>query len=195
MNYVTKTSLILPFKGTWKVSNGGRNVETNNHADPTRGGGSMLYAYDFRLEHTGDGHKLTDYEVFGKEVIAPAEGTIIQIINGAIDMPPGERDRGNGVGNAIITDYGNGEYSLICHLKHDSIKVTVREKVKQGQVIGLCGNTGNTSQPHIHFHLQDSPFMHSANGLPALFREIYVNGELKQNCEPIREDMVANKIR
>lgn len=192
MDYQTKTALILPFNGKWKVSNGGRTLETNNHADPKRGGGSMLYAYDFRLEHSGDGSKLTDYEVFGKEVIAPADGTVIQIINGSIDIQPGEVDRSVGVGNAVITDYENGEYSLLCHLKHDSIKVIVGDRVKQGQVIGLCGNTGNTSQPHIHFHLQDGPLMHKANALPAQFRKILVNGEFKENVEPIRHQMVEN---
>lgn len=194
MEYQTKTSLILPFNGIWKVSNGGRTPETNNHANPERNSRSMLYAYDFRLEHTGSGDKLEDYEVFGKEVIAPADGKIIQVINGSIDVMPGERDRGVGVGNAIITDYGNGEFSVICHLKYESIRVNVGDKVKQGQVIGLCGNTGNTSEPHVHFHLQDGHFMHKANALPAQFKNIIVNGKIRENYEPIRGEMISNEI-
>ncbi|MBI2033219.1 MAG: M23 family metallopeptidase, partial [Candidatus Levybacteria bacterium] len=146
------------------------------------------------LEHIGTGEKLEDYEVFGKEVIAPADGKIIQVINGAIDVLPGERDRGNGVGNMIITDYGNGEYGLLCHLKHNSIKVKVGDEIKQGQVIGLCGNTGNTSEPHVHFHLQDGPFMHNSNGLPAQFSKIIVDGEQKESFEPIRGQYVENPI-
>jgi hypothetical protein len=194
MDYQTKTSLILPFKGTLMVSNGGRTPETNNHNRPAeQGPQSMLYAYDFRLQHEETNKRLEEYEVFGKEVLAPANGKIIQVISGAIDVMPGERDRGVGVGNAIITDYGNGEFSLICHLKYNSIKVNVGDTVKQGEIIGLCGNTGNTSEPHIHFHLQDGPFMHKANALPTQFRKIIVNGELKENYEPIRGDMVANE--
>lgn len=152
----------------------------------------MQFAYDFRLEHTGTGEKLEDYEVFGKEVISPANGIVIQIIDGAVDLKPGERDRGNGVGNMIITDYGNGEFGMICHLKHNSIRVNVGDKIKQGEVIGLCGNTGNTSEPHVHFQLQDGPFMHNSVALPAQFRKIKVNEELKENFEPIRGDMVGN---
>src|ERR1035437_2186829 len=96
-DYKTKSDLILPFNGVWKVTNGGRTVETNNHADPERSPKSMQYACDFRLEHIGSGEKLDDYEVFGKEVISPEDGVVVQVINGAIDVLPGERDRRNGV--------------------------------------------------------------------------------------------------
>jgi hypothetical protein len=193
MDYKTRTSLILPFKGTWTVTNGGRTAETNSHfRSADQGPQNQLYAYDFRNEHTGDGTKLGDYEVFGKEVIAPGNGTIIQIINGSIDVNPGERDRSVGVGNAIIIDHHNGEYSLLCHFKHNSIRVRVGDEIKQGDIIGLCGNTGNTSQPHVHFNLQDGPFMHTAKALPAQFKKIVVDGKEEENSEPIRDQKVSN---
>ena len=193
MDYKTKTSLILPFNGTWTVTNGGRTADTNNHFRPAdQGPQNQLFAYDFRNEHKGSGEKLEDYDVFGKEVIAPANGTIIQTINGSIDVNPGERDRSVGVGNAIIIDHHNGEHSLLCHFKHNSIKVKVGDEIKQGDVIGLCGNTGNTSQPHIHFNLQDGPLMNSANALPAQFKKIVVDSEVKENFEPIRGQKVSN---
>jgi hypothetical protein len=193
MKYKTKTSLILPFNGTWFVSNGGINPETNNHIrPPEQGPQNQLYAYDFRTETTGGETKLTDYEVFGKEVLAPGDGIITQVIDDSIDVLPGERDRSVGVGNAIIINHQNGEYSLLCHFKHNSIRVKVGDLVKQGKVIGLCGNTGNTFQPHIHFNLQDGPLMHKANALQAQFKKIIVNGKVKTNCEPIRGDKVSN---
>jgi hypothetical protein len=193
MDYQTKTFLILPFNGTWLVSNGGRTPETNNHVRPAeQGPQNQLYAYDFRMESTGKETKLDEFKVFGKEVLAPGDGIVVQVIDGSIDVLPGERDRSVGVGNAIIIDHQNGEYSLLCHFKHDSIKVKVGEKVKQGDVIGLCGNTGNTQQPHIHFNLQDGPFMHKANALPAQFRNIVANGKEETNYEPIREQQVSN---
>jgi hypothetical protein len=194
MDYHTKTTLILPFKETLMVSNGGRTVETNSHMKFATGDGpkNQIYAYDFRLGHTGEGKNLEDYEVFGKEVIAPADGVISQVIDGAIDMSPGERDRGVGVGNMIIIDHQNGEYSLLCHFKYQSIRVHVGDSVKQGDVLGLCGNTGNTSEPHIHFNLQDGPRMQSAHALPAQFAKIIVDKQEKLNCEPIRMQMVSN---
>lgn len=193
MDYLTKTNFILPFKGILMVSNGGRTPETNNHNRPVdKGPQNMLYAYDFRTENSGKEKGLNEFPIFGKEVLAPGDGVVIQVINGAIDVLPGERDRSVGVGNAIMIDHQNGEYSLLCHFKQDSIKVKVGNKVKQGEVIALCGNTGNTSQPHIHFHLQNNPRLHLGKAIPIQFRKIIVNGQLKENYEPIRGDKVSN---
>jgi len=193
MDYLTKTNFILPFKGILMVSNGGRTPETNNHNRPAdKGPQNMLYAYDFRTENSGKEKDLKEFPIFAKEVLAPGDGIVIQVINGSIDVLPGERDRSVGVGNAIMIDHQNGEYSLLCHFKQDSIKVKVGNKVKQGEVIALCGNTGNTSQPHIHFHLQDNPRLHLGKAIPIQFRKINVNGQLKENYEPTRGDKVFN---
>lgn len=193
MDYQTKTNLRLPFDGTWLVSNGGRTLETNNHVRPAdQGPQNQLYAYDFRMESTGNETRLEEFKCFGKEVLTPGDGIITQVIDGSIDVLPGERDRSVGVGNAVIIDHQNGEYSLLCHFKHGSIRVEVGDMVKQGDVIGLCGNTGNTHQPHIHFNLQDGPLMHKAHALPAQFRKILVDGKLVNDFEPVRKQMVAN---
>lgn len=193
MEYITKTPFILPFNGIWLVSNGGRTPETNNHIRPAeQGPQNQLYAYDFRMESSGKETRLEEFEAFGKEVLAPGNGIVVQVIDGSIDVLPGERDRSVGVGNAIIIDHQNGENSLLCHFKHNSIKVIVGDTVKQGDVIGLCGNTGNSQQPHIHFNLQDGPLMHKANALPAQFTKILVNKKEKTNYEPIRGQLVSN---
>jgi hypothetical protein len=193
MDYQTKTSLNLPFQGIWLVSNGGRTLETNNHVrPPEQGPQNQIYAYDFRMESTGKETKLEEFRVFGKEVLAPGDGIVIQVIVGSIDVLPGERDRSVGVGNAIIIDHQNGEFSLLCHFKHSSIRVKVGDMVKHGDVIGLCGNIGNTQQPHIHFNLQDGPLMHKADALPAQFRKIVVDGVEQNNYEPIRGQHVSN---
>lgn len=189
MDYKTKTDLILPFKGGLTVTNGGRTIETNNHIKIE---GSGTYAYDFRNGHSGEGKRLEDYSVFDTEVIAPGEGIISQVINGSIDCMPGEKDRGVGVGNAVIIDHQNGEWSMLCHLRHDSIIVNVGNAVNQGDIIGHCGNTGNTSEPHIHYHLQNNALAHLAEPLLAQFRKITVNGEVKENYEPIRSEIVSN---
>lgn len=194
MKYITKTPLILPFKGTLFVSNGGRSIKTNNHLQFKNGSGpqNQIYAYDFRTEITGKEKDLKDFPVFGRQVISPGKGIVSQIINGAFDLPPGERNRSVGVGNAITINHQNGEYSFLCHLKNNSIKIKVKDKVKQGEVIALCGNSGNTFQPHIHYHLQDGPFMHNSNALPAQFSKMIVNGKLKEIYEPVRGENVSN---
>ena len=193
MEYETKTNLTLPFHGELMVSNGGRLPETNNHnRPPDKGPQNQLYAYDFREDNTGTEKGLEDYPVFGIDVIAPGAGKVVQVVDGSFDCEPGEADRSVGAGNMVIIDHENGEYSLLCHFKHDSIIVKVGEKVKQGQKLGQCGNAGNTSQPHIHFNLQDNVISHRAKPLPAQFSKIRVNGKVKEGYEPVRFEKVSN---
>jgi murein DD-endopeptidase MepM/ murein hydrolase activator NlpD len=189
MNYKTKTSLILPFKGTLIVGNGGRSAKINNHYSSR----SQRYAYDFMSVYfKNKGDKIEDYDAFGVEVIAPADGVISQVIDGSIDMQLGERDTSVYPGNMIIIDHGNGEWSVLSHFKHNSITVKEGDIVNQGDILGLCGNTGNTSEPHIHYHLQDNALLIRAKGLPAQFHTILVDGLLKERVEPIRYQKVSN---
>lgn len=166
-------------------------LKKNNHIR-VDGPQNQQFGYDFRQKRKGTEKNLEDFEVFGKEVIAPGNGIIVQVIDGSIDVEFGERDRGVGVGNAIIIDHKNGEFSFLCHFKHNSIKVKPGDIVKQGETIGLCGNTGNTSEPHIHFNLQDNKLMHRAKALPARFSKILVDGELKTDYESERGQIVQN---
>ena len=192
-NYKTKTNLILPFNGTWIVGNGGRNPEKNNHlnADGT-GPQDQTFAYDFIKSHKDNGRNLEDYEAFGSEVIAPAGGVVCNVINNCIDVAIGERDEEVITGNRIVINHGNGEWSVLCHFKYNSILVKEGDVVKQGDVLGLCGNTGNTSEPHIHYHLQDDAVIMKANGLPAQFAKILIDGEEKENIEPDGDQKVSN---
>lgn len=190
MRYKTKTSLILPFKGTWVVGNGGRSPKTNNHYSSKR----QKYAYDFVSMHVkNSGNKLEDYDAFGAEVIAPADGVIVQVIDGSIDMVPGERDTSVYPGNMVLIDHQNGEWSPLSHFKYNSIRVKVGDNIKQGDTLGLCGNTGNTSEPHIHYHLQDNVLLTQAKGIPAQFARILVDGVIKEYVEPIRYQKVSNQ--
>lgn len=192
-DYKTKTSLILPFKGVWIVGNGGRDLEKNNHFKPDGSGPkSQRFAYDFARDHKGEGKVLEDYEAFGSEIIAPADGIVCQVVNGSIDVSIGESDRFVFPGNMVVIDHENGEWSVLAHFKHNSIKVEVGNNIMQGEVLGLCGNTGNTSEPHVHFHLQDNALVHRANGLPTQFSKIKVDGEIKKNYEPERGQKVEN---
>ena len=191
-NYKTKTDLILPFIGEWVVFNGGKDASTNDHrTEDNTGPANQTFAYDFVKEHT-ESKRLEDYGAFGAEVLAPGDGKVVQVINGSFDVPIGETDWIVLCGNAITIDHLNGEFSTLAHLKHNSIKVRVGEMVHQGDVIAACGNSGNTSEPHIHYHLQDSLYQHTGNGLPAQFRKILIDGQEILNAEPIRDQKVSN---
>ena len=74
------------------------------------------------------------------------------------------------------------------------MEVKVGDTVKQGDLLGLCGNTGNASQPHIHSNLHDDLRGYKANALPAQFSKIVVDGEVKEEYEPSRFQQVSNLV-
>ena len=174
-------SMSLPFNGYWKVANGGIDKPTSHSWNIL----SQRYAYDFICygeagkEYVGNGRKAKNYYAFNRDVLAPADGTIIKVRNdirnnayagtGTIDLLT--RDMR---GNYLIIYHGDHVYSLIAHLKKNSCTVKHGDFVKQGQVIGKCGNSGHSTQPHIHFHVQNSPNFYLSIGLPILFKNIEV---------------------
>ncbi|MFC8826345.1 M23 family metallopeptidase [Streptomyces sp. NPDC057137] len=82
-------------------------------------------------------------------------------------------------GNHVILDLGDGTYAAYAHLKKGSLTVAVGDRVRAGQRIADCGNTGNSTEPHVHFQLMDGPDLDTARGVPFTWRGIGVpaNGE------------------
>ncbi|MFI5748866.1 M23 family metallopeptidase [Streptomyces sp. NPDC051644] len=70
------------------------------------------------------------------------------------------------MGNYILLDLGNGVYAGCAHLRRGSLQVSVGKRVTAGQEIAECGNSGNSSEPHLHFQLMDGPDVMTAHGLP-----------------------------
>lgn len=172
----TDLVLSLPFEGYWTIVNGGVTKSTSH----SWGIIAQRYAYDFYItdsdgkSHQGDGKRLEDYYAFGKVVLAPADGIVVEVRDGIPDAShPGTgwidwRTR-DFRGNYIIIQHGERAYSFIAHLKQGSFKVKRGDVVHRGQVIGACGNSGHSTEPHIHFQLQDHPNFYLAIGLPARF--------------------------
>jgi murein DD-endopeptidase MepM/ murein hydrolase activator NlpD len=187
LDYVNRTSLQLPFQGEWYVFWGGRTIKQNYHAVAK----AQRFACDFvmmknAVSHTDDGKKLTDYYCYGAEIIAPAAGQIVWSCDSLPNQEPGEMDAKHPVGNGVVIDHGNGEFSLIAHLQPKTQRFKVGDKVNAGDVLGKCGNSGNTSEPHVHYHLQDGPDIMTAEGLPASFTGICVNGKKMEKAEPVK---------
>jgi hypothetical protein len=76
------------------------------------------------------------------------------------------------LGNYVIIDHNNGEFSLYAHMSQNTLTVEVGDNVHRGQVIGKVGNTSNSEGPHLHFQLMDSKDFQTANGLPVMFDNI-----------------------
>lgn len=155
----TETVFDLPFQDEWFVIWGGTNSLINYHYDYE----NQRYAYDFVVmnegrSYDGDPTLNESYYAFDKEYLAPADGTVVHVENDVEDNEPvGTMNEEQPFGNYVILDHGNEEYSYLVHFKHQSIEVEEGDEIKQGDLLGVVGNSGNSSEPHIHFHVADSP--------------------------------------
>lgn len=189
LDYGTKTSLRLPFEGEWTVFNGGRTVEQNHHVVQAQ----QRFAYDIAIaregrSYRGAGKTLEDYYCWGAPVVAPSAGTVVAAVDGLRDQPIGSREPG--AGNHLILDLGNGEYAVLGHFRQGSLRVKSGDSVNAGQELGRCGNSGNTTEPHLHFHLQNSPRLGEGEGLPALFVDYVADGKHVARGEPVKGQVV-----
>ncbi len=93
------------------------------------------------------------YVTFGQPVTAPCAGHVVVAADGAPDMSPPEPDRAHMAGNYVMLDCA-GVWVLLGHLQHGSVDVQNGQVVLTGDVLGRVGNSGNTSEPHLHIHAQ-----------------------------------------
>jgi len=118
----------------------------------------------------GDLKKVESYVIFGREVIAVADGTVVAMRNDLPEQVPGALPAGLPIdqadGNFVVLDIGQGAFALFAHLQPGSVTVQAGAKVKRGDVLGKVGNTGNSQAPHLHFHVMDGPSPLVANGIP-----------------------------
>lgn len=188
------SKLILPFHGEWKVVWGGDTKELNYHVESE----AQKNAFDIVIiDNKGssfktDGKSNEDYYAFGKELIAPCDGEIVLVVDGVKDNIPGILNPVYVPGNTVILKTQNNEYLFFAHFKQHSIVVKQGQKVKQGQLLGLCGNSGNSSEPHLHFHIQNNENMMEATGIKCYFENVLVNGKIMNEYSPIREDKIKN---
>lgn len=191
LDYRTRAHLRLPFaapgEGAWYVRWGGRDLVHNYHvAFP-----DQRFAYDLLVTREGrpyrtDGKTAADYYCFGLPILAPAAGKVVEAVDGLPDNPPGTMDRQNPVGNHVIIDHGHGEFSFMAHFQQGSVRPRKGDRVRAGEPVGRCGNSGNTSMPHLHYHLQTTRRFADGEGLPAPFNDYVADGVPVARGEPVR---------
>ena len=190
-----KTELILPFKGEWTVFWGGDTKELNYHVESE----AQKNAFDIVITDKNgktfktDGKTNEDYYAFGKELIAPCDAEVVLVVDGVKDNNPGELNPIYVPGNTVILKTDNNEYLFFAHFKQNSIVVKQGQNVKQGELLGLCGNSGNSSEAHLHFHIQNVEDMNKATRAKCYFDEIIVNEEFKKDYSPIKGEKIKNK--
>lgn len=174
----------MPITEEWFTFWGGTNELVNYHYALE----SQRYAYDLLIlkdEATfeGDPADNASYYAFGKEVVAPADGQVVAVENNIADNTPTvDTNEEEPLGNYVIIEHENDEFSVIAHFKEDSVEVSEGDEVTAGDLLGLCGNSGNSSEPHIHFHVSDSLEWETASSIRIQFED---------DIDPVRGDTVT----
>ena len=149
---------------------------------------AQRWAYDFGIVDQklrrwhGSGSRLTDYYRSRMPILASASGEVVEVRDGVRDGPKA----GTGWidpftpdfrGNFVVIEHAEDEYSFSAHLIPGSIRVGAGERVGREQEIGRCGNSGHSTEPHLHFHVQDRADFFEAAGLPVAFDDVSADGE------------------
>ena len=175
--------LSAPLRGdNWQVGNGPSNTSAHRRAIIPIDGRARIaqrFAIDWvrlnpdgQATYTGDPLDNKNYRAYGSEALAVADGTVVATKDGIPQNVPGENSRAVPItletvgGNHVVLDIGHGHYAFYAHLQPGSLKVKTGDHVKRGQVLGLVGNSGNSTEPHLHFHLADSISPLGSEGLP-----------------------------
>ena len=206
-----------PLKGSnWIAGNGCCRVGFAHRLSVQSVNGQLINSQRFAIDwiqfddtgflFTGEISDPESWHGYGAEVLAMADGTIIHVVNDLDDQVPGANPDLSTLtlqtveGNSVVIDFGDGLYGFYAHMQKGSVRVEVGDEVKQGDVLGLLGNSGNTSAPHLHFHLMDSPSPLSSNGVPYVINEFEYAGVVDREAflasetldDPFGEARLAN---
>ncbi|MFF9913256.1 M23 family metallopeptidase [Streptomyces sp. NPDC013457] len=135
-----------------------------------------------------------DFPAFGAPLFAVADATVVHaedgqrdhlsrnslpavaylmLVEAAVRALAGAR---RVTGNHVILDLGGGTYAMYAHLKRGSLTVRAGDRVAAGQELARCGNSGNSTEPHVHFQLMDGADLDTARGVPFTWRGVGVPG-------------------
>lgn len=148
-----------PFEVEAYVLHGGPSGLLNHHAAIAQQAWALdvvLLTAEGRFVN-GDKQRLESYPCFGALLTAPVSGRIAHVVSDRPDMPIGQVDREALAGNSISIEADAGRYVMLGHLQAGSIQVEEGQQVVTGQPIARCGNSGNTSLPHLHLQAQSGP--------------------------------------
>ncbi len=188
----SKTVLVLPIKSVLLIRDGNDFYSHHRRMDLTHMAAKMLgikkhsnrFAYDFcptnekQETYKNKGELNKEWYGFGANIYAPAGGTVVEAFNDAIDSKIGQiafeykeaiKDNTIMMGNYVIIDHHNGEYSTLMHMKRGSLSVKVGDRVEQGQILGQIGDSGDSFIPHLHYQLTNGIDIMNSEGIPIYF--------------------------
>lgn len=190
--YDAKTDLILPLQGRVIVWDAHDYYSHHRRVDIVHPfcrqygltDNDSRYGYDFCLVNEDgemfrqEGKAHVDWYGYGAPVYAPGIGRVAYAVDGEPDIvlgqlwdsaPPHNPDLS--LGNQVIIDHQNGEYSVLCHFTPGSVTVREGDPVEQGQFIGRVGASGSSLFAHLHYHVRSGPRIVGSQGLPSCFRD------------------------
>ena len=198
-NHQSPNEYAFPLAGTWYV---GAAPSLHSHH---RWATNQEFALDLIVlgadsrTHKGDGTRLKEYYAYGRDILAVADGTVVETAAHAAEAndrlrQPGESEADYEqrtvqaqnelmaksykapIGNYVVIRHAGGEFSQYAHLKQGSVRVKVGDAVTRGQVLGQLGHTGNSTEPHLHFQLTDGQDPMYSRGIPIRFKNTVVEG-------------------
>lgn len=138
----------------------------------------------------GDPTRNDSYFAYGAEVLAGRDGVVVEVREDIPENVPGAESRAVAItpetlaGNHVVLDLGAGAYAVYAHLQPGSVRVAVGERVAEGAVLGLLGNSGNSTEPHLHVHVCDAPSVLRCQGVPFGF-ERFVEQRLRADAQEL----------
>jgi murein DD-endopeptidase len=212
---VTRTSVRIspPLRGgPWLAANGPGARSGHRRALVTTGGAATIaqrFAIDWVMLNdsnttfVGDRLKNESYGAEGVDALAVADGRVTEVKDSIPENVPGANSRAVPItletvgGNHVIIDIGGGYYAFYAHLKPGSLRVKLGDRVRRGQVIGLVGNTGNSTEPHLHFHISDASSPLGSEGVPYAYEAFTLVGRCGSfggGCERTTPQLRRNEI-
>ena len=188
---------IFPLRGVWYAGWGASFHTGHRWAIPEEFALDIAKIGESGISHKGDGTHFNDYYAYGADVLAAANGRVTSVANDQPEDPsamhrPNESQEAyltrlqkeqaerlaKGLtaiaGNYVMIDHGKNEYSLYAHLQPGSVRVHIGDQVKARDVIGKLGSSGNSTEPHLHFHVCDKPDPLMCAGIPVNFSNITI---------------------
>jgi hypothetical protein len=184
---VAATSLRLPVQGLWGVLQAPPCPFDQTHCDASMP--NQHFAYDLiALDKAGQ-----PTSCVGRPVFSPTAGTIIELLDGL----PNFAVPGHLAGNHVVIRRSGNEFVLVAHFSPATIKVSQGQKVAAGQQLAECGNSGNSTTPHVHIHMQSGPQVleFGTPGIPVSFGgvKVWMAGSCKKKAaySPQRGDILC----
>ncbi len=178
-----------PFAGKWTVWQGVDGEWT--HKGPWRWAFDFVVTDSKESTHKGAGTELSDYYAYGKPVLSPIRGTVVHVVEELPDNTPGTVDELSKWGNLVIIQNDEGFFVELSHFACRSIRVTVGERVEPGSLLGLCGASGYSPEPHIHVQVQATAIPGAAS-IPFGFNCMVQDGTFKSSDVPVKGSLIES---